>query len=710
MGCYRVTPEQRAIIEREANANNLDPDFVEAIALIEAGSETLVRGGARGTVVPGVNFDPSGSKPRWAHGLMQIGIEEAYRAGYPNPAPDEATANGAKYSPALASDENSIKYGAAYLALNARDPKNQCNLNDYACVASAYNAGTARGKYGGWRATHYVEKVLSVLARCIKGRPLEDFVGPPSPPPNGGGGGGGGGPAFGPFQCLGYNPESDRIVPYPMPSNPYFAYFTISILGVDLVGSVDLSTPDGSGGAKLLTPQRPQYVTYFEFTEMLGGMTEAHVRLFDPNWDVVEGKFLDPLRNTSDNWIPEEFANSAMSFGYARSSLERSTPFGEGAPEQLWSNIHLMRLMTYHPEFVGYGVEMEMYFIGNTALNNLIAKSRVHNDERICSGDPDNPGMIERICQENDKNWEMCTARTAPLTENGAGLDSNAPAPRQLVQDNISDVALFSRTTDMCAMDDMLGPDGQPNAAFYAWQYDTTRNMIHYHPPIGALNGVPYAREYTYARQQYGAVISFKPDVMGAGLAQLSGMRSIVQLFDTHRKSYEQRVVDQRTAPNGMVTGDRVSDGTIPALNTSDQAGDRVDATRFLFSSQPNARLGWVEGLQMWQAARFFNLQAELTVIGDPLIRPGWKIAVKVITYRMDEDGRIIPRIHYTSGGWIIMKVRHTISGGQFLTQLSLLRNDAFTGGRPVDQPQQGVSETSADPFLDSVPNNSVTL
>jgi hypothetical protein len=716
MGCTRVTPEQRAIIEREANANGLDPDFVEAIAIVEAGSETYVSSGGGGSPVPGVNWDPGKNKdgsirPRWAHGMMQVGIDEAYAAGYPNPAPDEKTQTGAKYSAALASDENSIKYGTAYLAKNAKDKKNQCALNDFACIASAYNAGTARGRYGGWRAAPYVDKVLGVLAKCIKGKPLSDFIGPLSPPPNGGGGGGGGTPpVYGPFQCTAFNPETDRIIPYPMPSNPYFAYFMINVLGVDISGQ----TEDGGGGAKLLTPQRPQYVTYFEFSEKFGGMTEAHVRLFDPNWDVVEGKILDPLRNTTEDWVPEEFANSSISFGYARPNPEQGSPFGEGAPEQLWSATHLMRLMTYHPDFVGYGVEMEMYFIGNTALDNLVAKSRVYNNERIASGDPDDPGIVESMCQEPDKQWEMCTARTVPLTENGAGLESNAPAPRQLVQDNISDEAFFTRMTDMCAMEDMYGPDGQPNSGFYAWTYDTATRTIHYHPPIAVFWQTPQAREYTYARQQYGAVVSFKPDVMGAALAQLGGMRTIIQLFDAGRKRAGEAILDQRSAPNSPVTGQRVSDGTIPALDTGDAANDRVDAKRYFFSAQPNMSLGWVEGLQMWQAARFFTLRAELTVIGDPLIRPGWKVGIKVITYRMDEDGRVIPRIHYTSGVWMVMEIRHVISGGQYLTFLSLLRNDAFNGGQPVEQgqqsAQQGVTESSSSAFLDSVGNNAVTL
>jgi hypothetical protein len=260
MGCTRVTPEQRAIIEREANANGLDPDFVEAIAIVEAGSETYVSSGGGGSPVPGVNWDPGKNKdgsirPRWAHGMMQVGIDEAYAAGYPNPAPDEKTQTGAKYSAALASDENSIKYGTAYLAKNAKDKKNQCALNDFACIASAYNAGTARGRYGGWRAAPYVDKVLGVLAKCIKGKPLSDFIGPLSPPPNGGGGGGGGTPpVYGPFQCTAFNPETDRIIPYPMPSNPYFAYFMINVLGVDISGQ----TEDGGGGAKLLTPREPR--------------------------------------------------------------------------------------------------------------------------------------------------------------------------------------------------------------------------------------------------------------------------------------------------------------------------------------------------------------------------------------------------------------------------------------------------------------------
>lgn len=704
--CKRVPASQRQIIEIEAGAADVDADLVEAMAIVENGSSTLQR---NDTIVAGVNWDVN----RYAHGLMQVGLVQAKEAGY-KPTDEATDSHGNAYSPALASDLNSIRYGVKYLALNARRPKNQCNFRDYDCMASSYNAGTARNASGGLRASGYAAKVRAALA-CVKNQPLEDFVGPPAPttpPPPGGVT-----PESGGFSCASYNPNLDTIIPFPMPSNPYFAYFTVNLLGTDLGGqNPEIAAQQG----KDLAPDRPQYVTYFEFTIRMGASIESHVRIFDPNWDTVEGALDPTLRSQDEGFVPNAWTNSAVSFGYAPRTAESVTPFTE-QPEELWSKPYYVRLMSYHPEFLGYGVEMELFFIGVDVLDSATsARSKVWKHKRIATGDvndPEGPGMIEDWAV-NEKGWNVCAARTTSMTETGAGLSSVEPAPVCHIQDNTTDFAFFTRMTEVAALDDVTGPDGKPNQGGCMMRHDATNNTLCFHPPIGMYPGVPYAREYTYGRQQYGAVISFKPNVNGAAMAQFGAGETVVDFLDTGRKKFEQVVLNQENNPESFVTGPNVSDGTAPGNPTGAQAGERKPMRRYFNTPFQNVDTAYVEGLSMWQSARYFVMDAELVIIGDPLIQPGWSVKVMVQTYRMDEDGNIHPRIHYTSGIWVVHEARHIIQGGQYITILQLLRNDAIEGGIPIEAESQqrsfqgdsGVMDSANSAFTDNFPNNSVLL
>jgi hypothetical protein len=70
--------------------------------------------------------------------------------------------------------------------------------------------------------------------------------------------------------------------------------------------------------------------------------------------------------------------------------------------------------------------------------------------------------------------------------------------------------------------------------------------------------------------------------------------------------------------------------------------------------------------------------QAVLIVMGDPSIKPMRNVLVVVLTNKQRANGTYITVPHYTSGIWGIMSVRHVIQNGEFITQLSLFRNDAI--------------------------------
>src|SRR5262245_7033921 len=155
--CNRVSPEQRAMIEREALANGLDPDFVEAVAIQESGGDGMV------------NWDVT----HVAHGLMQISGDAATEMGYRDPV---AVGEPVSYPPGtlvpsdvpLAQHDQNIHYATKYLARPSMMRRCQGGLP---CRAAAYNGGSPiRAPGGGYKNQAYADSVMRHY-RCIKNRP-----------------------------------------------------------------------------------------------------------------------------------------------------------------------------------------------------------------------------------------------------------------------------------------------------------------------------------------------------------------------------------------------------------------------------------------------------------------------------------------------------------------------------------------------------------
>jgi hypothetical protein len=198
-------------------------------------------------------------------------------------------------------------------------------------------------------------------------------------------------------------------------------------------------------------------------------------------------------------------------------------------------------------------------------------------------------------------------------------------------------------------------------------------------------------------------------------MAQLGSGEVVTEAYDMTKKKMVNVSAKQANTPYSFVTGAIAPDGTAP-FPSGPRAGDRVPMRQIYATAFPNIDTAWVEGLQMWQSARSFVLKAELVIVGDPLLEPGWSVHIAVQTYRIDEDGNVFRRLHYTSGIWLIYEVRHVIQGGQYLSFLQVHRNDAFEGASPTNEDGQpvagsaarGVLESSNTQFLDNFPNNEI--
>lgn len=622
----RLSPELRQHVETSADSAGLDPDFLEAVILTESDGRASISGTYR--------LDG----PGYAHGVSQIHIPAATDAGYV-PLDLQIDDQGREYSPALAQDANSILYGARYLT--HRGSVMGCN-GDMACMARNYNPGDP----------NYSDRVMSRY-RDITGR---DFSGNT---------GTGTVNSLSKNYCT-FDPEQEKLEGSYIPPNPNIPWLSVWIEQRDnngrIISSRDLKISDSSG--------RPQYITYFELTERLGELSEARVRVFDPNWDVVAETLLSevPSDQANQSFGLHIFDNAVISFGYATPDADGSFPRSDG---------HSMFVSSYTPVFYGWGVEMEVSF-SPAPFKDRVKDGRKTFSAKISNNDPDDPGVIQQIA--SSLGYSTCCPDSKSRRVVGEGLDSPGAAEAITTVEGEPITALVELADKHTPAG--TAEENDKDSANSVMFYDSTSNTVHVHPPL--LDGEP-VRKYTYARQQFGSVISFRPVVLGEGVALFGGINPALGGTDSKtKKPFEAGTA----AEEGGTLATQV-----PA-NPSDQAGPedllgeilQSDIRQPRTTSEKNENLAKIEAESYEQSARMFVNNAQLTVVGDPRIRPGRNVVVEVLTYKIKPDGSTTVYEHYTSGVWHIMQTRHVIQGGQYLTTMELIRKDILIGKKDNNQ------------------------
>jgi hypothetical protein len=747
MSCTRAPSEFRSIIDSVSGGLGLDPDYVEAVVLQEGGNAFWLTNPRTSPGLPeGVYWDGSG----YAHGPMAIHFAAAvdavgYQGGvvFPYAVTDKGTdityppgtplviftAIGVAglinfYSTALADPQVSISLGAQYLARRGLI-SSSCDPKDHACLAAAYQLGTAKQwADGSWNAQTYVGGVYNhhqCTAETTSPPGWENLrVIPPAPPP----GPGQPAPTPGSVGCQDFDPSKElRFLPFPTPSSPYFAYFSITLFGPALIENA-LGVMEWNPSSKILTPDRPQYITYFEFTERSSGISECVIRVFDPNWDLagavipgasppapVQPPLLPPDEDIG--FVPAGFQTAEISFGYVHQTATASGPIEPPLlpPEAaFWSPSYCMFLTSYHPEFLGWGVEVEMKFMGPEMISHLKPRTKTRGGKAIALADEAGQSLIWDMADED--GMQACMETTVRVRDN-SGATSAGEDDKSWFQDGIGNYDMMCRMTDHAAMfsrqtqvqlesgESSQYPDGgvavPAQGAYQVFVDSSTRDpekperckpTVHFHPHL--LDSPPI-REYTYARYGAGAVISFKPDVMAAAIAALGGLNAFNRSMDPVTKEIAEAVynidVVKVTNPDGSLdeTQGALSTGSHVETAGPERFPDNIMDVEKIGRIYPSSHTGFqnlmVEGVNFFQKARDFSNVAELVVLGDPLIRPMRNITVTVLTFREDKSGGPpLPRVHFTSGVWNVKEVRHIIQGGEYITMLGLFRNDAYLG------------------------------
>ena len=459
-------------------------------------------------------------------------------------------------------------------------------------------------------------------------------------------------------------PTVEPLNDFPMPPNPFFATFEIEINGF------------------VVAPQRPQYVTYFEIMEQLENFSsELRLRLFDPDWTVLEGT----VTGGGGQFRLDQYAEVIVTFGYATRGPEHS-PFGAG-PDPLYDSGPKSFFMSdYSVHFLGNGVEIELYaksadfFMG---LNERFDTYKHDNIEDIVRGPLQERYQWDDVCFE-------------PVEEvRHFGVERAAYTPRRWVQPGVSDAQF---------LDYFLLPNAKSqlveHGTAYSRFYDTTTKTMHCHEmPFGA-NPV---RTYTYARRRVGSVIEWRPQILGTANLLWGGGASTSQNMNMHSGEVQQHQSDPWHANEYNESPDNakseLSSSNIPGFEGTDR--DENMAGRKVQYPSDNWLEMSTQAMQERMHSAYFAAQGVLTVIGDPLIGPFKQIYLTVQHNKELPDGSALTLTHPTSGLWMINRVTHVIQGGEYVTILEIMRSAAPQpdGYIPPALPPKGLNlKSTGDP------------
>ena len=169
---------------------------------------------------------------------------------------------------------------------------------------------------------------------------------------------------------------------------------------------------------------------------------------------------------------------------------------------------------------------------------------------------------------------------------------------------------------------------------------------------------------YNARHTGYDPLISFEPEIKGSLLLGINstGERVRAPVYNPITKTRRVFEIDQRSVKNVKLDTKKVSIGAESLRPISTETGKELIALR-----------------NLWGRSADIPITARAVIFGDPDIRP--LSNVKILVY-LKSKHRV--KLHYTSGIYQVVGVKHTISVGEFQTELTLVRNAIATANEPV--------------------------
>jgi len=349
-------------------------------------------------------------------------------------------------------------------------------------------------------------------------------------------------------------------------------------------------------------------------------MGEAHLSLFDPTFDGIE------------NLLIQFQDNITLRYGWV-----------DGPQSQVLQ----MRINKYIPTFLATGTQVELYL---TSVG-ITSHQKVYNRTFA--------GRISDIVRQL-------------LLEDGYTLDEGAIEPTNRVG-----IYYQCNTTNANFILSILQPQAQSASNAEGYRFNVVGHKAFFRPP--GLRAE--LRQYVFAREHNGVVLSFSPAYDGNAVIFLGGGETRVDGWSTLDKG---SLISRKLAAGTRKDGSRSLPGIVinnaipvPVLQFGDRGVEPAPLGKAIASRAYAVPFDNVEQAEDWALTKWANArstawQATASILGDPTI-----LSQDYAEFIVLKDD-FTP--HYVSGVYRVNSIEHVMTQGSFVSNLTMERSTSKVG------------------------------
>lgn len=368
----------------------------------------------------------------------------------------------------------------------------------------------------------------------------------------------------------------------------------------------------------------PNHITSFIFEDTIAMAGDAFtLEFFDPTWEILDSDLIPSMAASVDKQV--------------------SFRFGWGASEM--SETHYGAVTEFTPgEINRSGVNVTLKgWDSISAKDGSQKKVEASYQGKISE-------VVNQIAVRN--GWKADIEETIEVFElEGKDKGKQLKTWRQNAK---TDLAFLNELAQRAKS------SSKPGAYRVYFDSQLDPPVLHFHPDRASQ--YPIHREYEVGTSSLGEVISFSPTVEGAAVVALGASTTTLVYRDPNTRKLKEQNVAPETFPEGVALGSKsMIKGGVKVKQVVPPSSD----------AEAESRLGsYYEGLS-WAVNK-----SSLEVVGDPYLLPGRLISVIVKT----STGKR----YFTSGIYLIERVTHTITPGNYTSQLELIKNAYDVGDLPL--------------------------